>query len=128
MLRPGAPAALISPQDTPVVLLHGAKFSSATWDKRGTVKAIVDQGFDVYAIDLPGYGRSKGRVDVAVRPVFLKALIQKLELNKPVVVAPSMSGAFAVPMVADKVPLPLLAARAFRSRAHPNTQFSSSLA
>lgn len=42
---------------------HGAKFSSVTWDATGTVKTLVDQGFDVYAIDLPGYGRSQGKVD-----------------------------------------------------------------
>lgn len=85
----------------PVLLLHGAKFSSAVWDKTNTVQKIVDAGFHVYTVDLPGYGRSEGKVDAGLREVFLKGLINKLNLTKPFIVAPSMSGSFAVPYVRD---------------------------
>ncbi len=48
-------------------------------------------------VDLPGSGRSEGKVDSALREVFLKGLITKLRLKKPFIVAPSMSGTYAIP-------------------------------
>lgn len=49
-------------------------------------------GHDVWAVDLPGYGRSQGHVATAFRSEFLLALISNLRIKKPVLVAPSMSG------------------------------------
>jgi abhydrolase domain-containing protein 14 len=93
-LKTGKPVA-------PVLLLHGAKFSSSTWDKTGTVQALVTAGFSVYTVDLPGYGRSEGKVDAPLREVFLRGLIIKLKLQKPFIISPSMSGTFSVPYVRD---------------------------
>lgn len=85
----------------PILLLHGAKTSSATWEKIGTTAALVKEGFDVYTVDLPGYGRSEGKVDAPLRKKFLKGLIAKLNLEKPFLVAPDISGGYAVPFIAE---------------------------
>jgi abhydrolase domain-containing protein 14 len=81
----------------PVLLLHGAAFHSGTWQELGTLAVLADAGFRAVAIDLPGYARSKG---VKAKPqAFLAALLTALELDRPVVVSPSMSGSFSWPLV-----------------------------
>jgi abhydrolase domain-containing protein 14 len=50
-------------------------------------------------LDLPGYGRSE-KVDIP-REDFLHEILPVLGLEKPVVVAPSMSGGYAFPFLID---------------------------
>ncbi|EDQ84680.1 uncharacterized protein MONBRDRAFT_29980 [Monosiga brevicollis MX1] len=84
----------------PVLLLHGAKFSSATWVELKTMDELARAGFDVYAVDLPGHGRSAGTAPLApMRGSLLHTIIEALELDHPVLVAPSMSGTYAIPLV-----------------------------
>jgi len=93
-----------------VLLLHGARFDCRTWLDLGTLEQLAKAGFRAVAIDLPGYGRSK---ELAAKPEeFLYAALPKLDLKKPVIVFPSMSGTFAFPfavahpeMVAGLVPV-----------------------
>ena len=52
------------------------------------------------AIDLPGYGKSGGRV--AGKGEYLSSVINQLSpATPPVLVSPSMSGSFVVPMLRD---------------------------
>jgi len=87
------------PGDPSVLLLHGARFSSADWEELGTLRALAEAGFHAVAVDLPGYGESPPHE--TPRPeVFLDELVSALELERPVLVSPSMSGRFSLPFAA----------------------------
>ncbi len=76
-----------------LLLLHGARFSAETWRGLGTLEALAASGLRAVAVDLPGFGRSpRAQAEPAA---LLLGLIRALELERPVLVAPSMSGAFA---------------------------------
>jgi len=83
-----------------VVLLHGASFSSKTWQEIGTIEALVEAGYRVVAVDLPGYGQSEA-TDTP-RTTWLGSFLDKLKIEKPVIVSPSMSGGFALPLITDE--------------------------
>ena len=54
----------------------------------------------VIAIDLPGYGRTGGGLDGQRRGEYLGSVISSLSPDsRPVLVSPSMSGSFVVPML-----------------------------
>ena len=81
----------------PVLLLHGARFHSGLWRKLGTLEKLANAGFHAIALDLPGYGASPPppydtELDLA-------EFIAARKLAPPVVVAPSMSGHYALPLV-----------------------------
>lgn len=78
-----------------VVLLHGASFSAETWRELGTIELLANSGYRVYAVDLPGYGRSEPN-DVSP-DVWLRELLDELGIGRCVLVSPSMSGQFALP-------------------------------
>ncbi|MCB9896618.1 MAG: alpha/beta fold hydrolase [Planctomycetes bacterium] len=80
-----------------VLLLHGAAFTSETWRELGTLDVLAAAGVPVVALDLPGFGRSTGDADP---DTFLAELLPRLDAGRPIVVAPSMSGRFALPLVA----------------------------
>jgi pimeloyl-ACP methyl ester carboxylesterase len=93
------------PVDGPsVLLLHGGRFDSTTWLDLGTLDQLADAGYHVVAIDLPGYGQSPA--SSVPTEDFLARAIPQLPVDRPVIVSPSMSGAFSLPLLArdsDKV-------------------------
>jgi len=81
-----------------VLLLHGAAFHSGTWVELGTLDRLAREGVCVVAVDLPGYGRTPAGPDVDERS-FLAELVDELDVGRPVIVSPSMSGRFGFPLV-----------------------------
>jgi abhydrolase domain-containing protein 14 len=84
----------------PVLLLHGASFSSETWKNIGTLKVLAEAGYLAYAVDLPGFGKSSP--SHASPRTWLRLLLDLLKLEKPVVVSPSMSGRYSLPLVTEQ--------------------------
>jgi abhydrolase domain-containing protein 14 len=83
----------------PIVLLHGASFTSETWKKIATIKALADAGYLVYALDLPGFGQSAPSQGLARG--WLKSALDLLKLERPVIVSPSMSGSYSLPLATE---------------------------
>jgi pimeloyl-ACP methyl ester carboxylesterase len=82
----------------PILMLHGMKFNSTTWEETGILTKLGEKGFNVIAVDLPGFGESHA-MDLE-KGATLKLIIEKLKLVKPIIIAPSMSGGYVLPVVA----------------------------
>jgi pimeloyl-ACP methyl ester carboxylesterase len=81
----------------PVVLLHGGRFQAETWRDTGTLVHLAERGYRAYAIDLPGFGQSPRTPHQPEQ--WLEKLLDALEVDKPVIVSPSMSGRYSLPLV-----------------------------
>lgn len=80
-----------------VLLLHGAAFHAGTWEDLGTLDRLAQEGLAAVALDLPGFG---GSPSADVDPDdFLSRVIADMDLERPVVVSPSMSGRFSFPLI-----------------------------
>ncbi|XP_071452645.1 putative protein-lysine deacylase ABHD14B [Hetaerina americana] len=83
-----------------VLLLHGQRFSSKTWEDLGTMHIMGALGHRMVAVDLPGFGETKTSYS-GNRSSFLFELCSALGLLTPLIVSPSMSGAYSIPFLAS---------------------------
>ncbi|XP_015907734.2 putative protein-lysine deacylase ABHD14B [Parasteatoda tepidariorum] len=81
-----------------VLLLHGQMFSSQTWLNLGTIQMLAAMGYRTIAVDLPGYVNSPA-VKISDKGSFLQSLLESFNMEKPVIVSPSMSGSYALPFL-----------------------------
>jgi abhydrolase domain-containing protein 14 len=81
-----------------VLLLHGASFSAQTWHELGTLAFLAQQGYRAVALDLPGFGQSESGEFPLLD--FLLEIMEQLSLGKPILVSPSLSGMYSLPLVA----------------------------
>ncbi len=81
------PSSASSSSSKSIILLHGAKYSKETWVKTNTIFALAQQHINVYALDIPNK-----KVDESV----LKDIIEKLRLQKPIILSPSLSGKYSI--------------------------------
>jgi len=86
--------AAVQPKPPPLVLIHGAGGSSLHWP--GALRRLPDR--DVYALDLPGHGRSAGPpcTDIGAYAEVVRGLADALALPKFVLAGHSMGGAIAL--------------------------------
>ena len=83
----------------PLVLIHGAGGSHLHWPRELRRLSITD----VYALDLPGHGKSEGvgRQSVAAYAECLREWMKDAWVQRPVVVGHSMGGAIALQAALD---------------------------
>lgn len=86
-----------------LLLLHGKSFSSKTWLDLKTIGLFTAAGFRTIAVDLPGFGNSE-KLPPSMenkKSEFLLHLITELKILKPVIVSPSFSGYYTLPMLVE---------------------------
>ncbi len=79
---------------TTILLLHGMKFNATTWKDLGTLDTLAGAGYHPVAIDMPGFGASP-QCDATPDKV-LSEFIAQGEVNKPILIGPSMGGRIAL--------------------------------
>ncbi|KAA0191666.1 hypothetical protein HAZT_HAZT006209 [Hyalella azteca] len=77
-----------------VLLLHGAAFSSQNWRDIGTLSLLAAMGYTAVAIDIPA-----SFVPSVVQQLQQVSQLQHCTLVRPILISPSMSGQYSVPLL-----------------------------
>jgi pimeloyl-ACP methyl ester carboxylesterase len=108
-----------------VVFLHGWGSNSTLWFS--SVLSLVQEGYELYFLDLPGFGKSQ----TPSKPFQLQNyadivshFITKLEIQKPIIVGHSFGGKTAI-RIASKKTIPLTGLVLVDSSGLPHTTFAT---
>lgn len=77
-----------------ILLLHGMKFEAETWRDLRTLHELGEAGFHAVALDLPGFGKSSPSAMDNI--TVLRTFIQAEQLDRPILLGPSMGGRVAL--------------------------------
>ena len=80
-----------------VVLVHGSWGSSSMW--MGYAQFLSQNGWDAYALDLRGHGRSEGNIAGATMEDYacdVKQVVAEYDIDNPAVIGHSMGGLVAL--------------------------------
>ncbi len=78
----------------PVLLLHGKAFQAQTWKDLRTLKILAENNCFGLALDLPGWGKSP-KASFSAQKI-ISGLLNKYELEIPIIIGPSMGGKIAI--------------------------------
>lgn len=89
------------------ILLHDSKETSQSWANIDALRKIGQWGYNVYAVDYPGFGKSEENniynfgSDPAKGARFIKDFSEKLYLYSLYIIAPSVSAGSALKAIID---------------------------
>ena len=86
-----------------ILLLHGQKFSSETWQEIKTYEYFSNRGHRVVGVDLPSGNKSKSQKSNIDPKKFIIEFIKQLNIKSPIVVSPSMSGIYSIPLLSTNI-------------------------
>ncbi len=91
-----------------VLMLHGMSFSSGNWSDIDALRKINQWGYDVIAVDYPGFGDSEPNkryefsgLDYSPSSLFVKEFCSMLGVPKVTILGPSMGGAITMRTLID---------------------------
>ncbi len=86
-----------------VFLLHGYSFSSKNWEDINALERFNRMGFNTYAVDYPGFGKSEEIEEFSIKrgelinsKFFVREVLNELKLRKVILVGPSMGGGMSL--------------------------------
>jgi len=86
-----------------MVLIHGWSFTSKNWEDVGIFDHLAGLGFNAYAVDYPGFGKSPvsekyrlDRGDLARGPKFVSDYLSSSKLDHAFLLGASMGGGIAI--------------------------------
>ncbi|KAH9502329.1 Protein abhd14a [Bulinus truncatus] len=88
---------LLNQQCCDLLFLHGMRFTSKNWLDIKSLYQVATWGHRAVAVDLPGFGKSICILEPEQKSKFLESLISTLGMCRPIIISPSMSGAFSLP-------------------------------
>ncbi len=90
-----------------ILLLHGMSFTSADWERHALIERLSDLGFNIVAVDYPGFGKTPDISGYSVKPGdplkcadFIRDFRESLNVKFHSIIGPSLGGFITLSAVA----------------------------